>query len=221
MMPLMGFPKKLLGEGESLVLELRPHVKRLVGPVLLLLVTVPVATFVAGLVPDGGMQGWVRGAITVAAVLVVLRWSLWPFLVWWNTVYVVTDRRLVMRTGVLTRSGHDMPLTRMNDVSFTHNLFQRMLGCGTLVVESGGERGQVKLTDVPQVEQVQRTLYRLSDAARQGGPADWQPDWQGDAPQDDDRPAGGVHPGGLHPGGTRPGDGSDPGATGSRWGRRR
>jgi Bacterial PH domain len=70
---------------------------------------------------------------------------------------------------VLSRSGHDMPLTRLNDVSFSHNMIERMLGCGTLVVESAGERGQVVLTDVPKVEQVQRTLYRLSDGAREGG----------------------------------------------------
>jgi uncharacterized membrane protein YdbT with pleckstrin-like domain len=203
MIPTMGFPKKLLSDGETLVLELRPHVKRLFGPVLVLLVTVPLATFVAGLVPSGSAQGWVRGAVALAAALIVLRWSLWPFLNWWNTVYVVTDRRLVMRTGVLTRTGHDMPLTRLNDVSFTHTVFQRMLGCGTLTVESGGERGQVRMTDVPKVEHVQRTLYRLSDAARQTAPAPWSdgsdPSGQADADQAD----------------ADPGDGGR-----SRWGRR-
>jgi uncharacterized membrane protein YdbT with pleckstrin-like domain len=164
----MGFPKKLLGDDESLVMVLRPHVKRLIGPVVLLLVVSPLATFVAGLVPDGAAQPWLRGAVALAAVLVLLRWALWPFVVWWNTVYVITDRRLVMRHGVFSRSGHDMPLTRLNDVSFSHNMIERMLGCGTLTVESAGERGQVVLSDVPKVEQVQRTLYRLSDDARDG-----------------------------------------------------
>jgi len=165
----MGFPEKLLGEGEVLVLELRPHAKRLVGPALLLLLLLPAATWLAGLVPDGGLQVPARWAIAGATGLVLARWSVWPFLVWWNTVYVITNRRLVMRHGVFSRSGHDMPLTRLNDVSFTHNVFERMLGCGTLVVESAGERGQVVLVDVPKVEQVQRTLYRLSDDARTAG----------------------------------------------------
>jgi len=30
-------------------------------------------------------------------------------------------------------------------------------------VESAGERGQLTLTDIPKVELVQRTLYRLAD----------------------------------------------------------
>jgi hypothetical protein len=86
--------------------------------------------------------------------------------VWLNTTYAITTRRLVIRTGVLSRSGHDMPLSRLNDVSFSHNLLERMLGCGTLVVESGGEQGQLTLNDVPKVELVQRTLNRLSDDVR-------------------------------------------------------
>jgi uncharacterized membrane protein YdbT with pleckstrin-like domain len=163
----MGFPKKLLGEGETLVLELRPHAKRVLGPAALLLVVAPVATFVVSIVPAGEMQVGVRWAIAVAALLVLLRWSVWPFLVWWNTVYVITDRRLIMRTGVIGRYGHDMPLTRLNDVTFSHGIVDRMLGCGDLVVESGGERGQVVLDDVPRVEEVQRALYRLSDIARE------------------------------------------------------
>jgi hypothetical protein len=38
-----------------------------------------------------------------------------------------------------------------------------MLGCGTLVVESAGERGQLLMSDVPGVESVQRRLYELAD----------------------------------------------------------
>ncbi len=164
----MSFPKKLLGQDERLVLLLRPHVKVLLWPVLTLLASVPAASFLAALVPASSVQQWLRWAIGAIELLVLLRWVLWPFLIWWNTTYAITDRRLVTRTGVLNRSGHDMPLVRLNDVSFSHTLLQRILGCGTLVVETAGERGQLVLSDVPTVEQVQRTLYRLSDDAREG-----------------------------------------------------
>lgn len=167
----MGFPAKLLAPDERLVLVLRPHVKVLAAPVLTLLVTVPLAAFLAGLVPDNAARPWLRGAVAVIALLVVLRWVVWPFLKWFNTVYAVTDRRLVIRTGVFNRAGHDMPLSRLNDVSFSHNVIDRILGCGQLVVESAGERGQLTLNHVPQVEAVQRTLYRLSDDARVSGRA--------------------------------------------------
>jgi uncharacterized membrane protein YdbT with pleckstrin-like domain len=104
--------------------------------------------------------------VAAAAVLIALTWVAAPFIVWWATSYVITTDRLIIRRGVFNRTGHDMPLVRLNDISFSHNLFQRMLGCGTLVVESGGEMGQIELVNLPKVEEVQRTLYQLSDTAR-------------------------------------------------------
>jgi uncharacterized membrane protein YdbT with pleckstrin-like domain len=96
---------------------------------------------------------------------VALVWlSLLPFLRWWTTVYVLTTHRLILRQGIIARSGRDIPLARINDVSFSHTAIERVLGCGTLVVESAGERGQLTLTDIPRVEQIQRRLYELVEA---------------------------------------------------------
>lgn len=158
----MGFPQRLLADDERLVLVLRRHIKVLFWPIVVLLICV--AAFVAALVLNGwGIPAWIVGGV---AAVIAVRGFLWPFLVWWNQTYAITTRRLILRNGVLNRSGHDMPLTRLNDVSFEHTLVERMLGCGTLVVESAGERGQLKLDDIPKVEVVQRTLYRLSDDLR-------------------------------------------------------
>jgi uncharacterized membrane protein YdbT with pleckstrin-like domain len=160
----MGFPRRLLSDDEQLVLVLRRHVKVLLGPVVVLVLAV--AVFAASLLIPAGAQPGASIVVAALALVVAARWFLWPFLVWFNTRYAVTTRRLILRGGVFNRSGHDMPLSRLNDVSFEHNLIERLLGCGTLVVESGGERGQLTLVDVPKVELVQRTLYRLSDDLR-------------------------------------------------------
>lgn len=155
-----------LDEDESLVLALRQHVVVLTRPLLILLVTVPLAAVLAGYVPDGSFQPFVRLAVVVVAVLVVLAWVVWPFLQWWTQTYTITTRRLLLRSGVFNRAGHDMPLARLNDVSFSHSFWQRLLGCGTLEVESAGERGQIVLSNVPRVETVQHTLHRLAEDAR-------------------------------------------------------
>jgi uncharacterized membrane protein YdbT with pleckstrin-like domain len=68
-----------------------------------------------------------------------------------------------MRTGILTRRGRDIPLARINDVSFQKGPLDRLLGSGRLTVESAGEHGQIVLTDIPQVEQVHSTLFRLTE----------------------------------------------------------
>jgi uncharacterized membrane protein YdbT with pleckstrin-like domain len=165
MRAVTGIPERLLGEGEHVEMAMRPHWKEMVGPALLLLVVSPLATYVATVVPDGSAQTWLRLAVVAVAVLVLLRWAAWPFLVWLTTSYVITDRRVITRVGVIARLGRDMPLSRVNDVTFEHgNLLERVLRCGTLTVESAGERGQLVLVDVPRVEEVQRDVYRLAEA---------------------------------------------------------
>jgi uncharacterized membrane protein YdbT with pleckstrin-like domain len=74
---------------------------------------------------------------------------------------VFTNERVIMRTGVFSRQGRDIPLNRVNDVSFQHSFFERLLGCGTLTIESAGERGQVTLSEIPRVEKIQSQLYSL------------------------------------------------------------
>jgi uncharacterized membrane protein YdbT with pleckstrin-like domain len=162
---VVGIPKKLLGEDEHVEMAMRPHWKEMVWPAVILLVVSPVASFAAASLPDNDAQPWLRLTVAVVAVLVVLRWVVWPFLEWVTTSYVVTDRRLITRFGVIARTGRDMPLSRVNDVTFEHSsILERVLGCGTLVVESAGERGQLVLRDVPRVEEVQRDVYRLAEA---------------------------------------------------------
>lgn len=162
---VVGIPKKLLGDDEQVVMAMRPHWKEMVWPVLLLLLASPLATFLATIIPEGDVQPWLRLAVVVVAAFIVVRWVVWPFLKWLTTSYVVTDRRLITRVGVIARHGRDMPLSKVNDVTFEHSsILERVLGCGTLVVESAGERGQLVLRDVPRVEEVQRDVYRLAEA---------------------------------------------------------
>ena len=133
-------------------------------------VVVGVASYLIFLVPSGSVRTPLRWAIVVAALLVLLRWAVWRFLVWTTTRYVLTNRRVVIRTGVVSRSGRDIPLSRVNDVSFQHGIIDRVLRCGTLTIESAGEHGQVVLPEVPTVEMVQReVLRRAEDEARRLG----------------------------------------------------
>lgn len=157
----MAYPAKLLTEGEQIVLDLHPHWKRLIVPVLTLLGVLALTGFLLAQVTNSIGQI----AIGVVAGILVVMWVIVPVLRWRTTLFVVTTKRVVVRSGVLSRQGRDVPLTRVNDVTFSHNLIERILGCGTLVVESAGERGQVTLNEVPRVESVQRTVYDLVEHA--------------------------------------------------------
>lgn len=155
---------KSLGANEHVVLALRQHIKALFGPILIFLVVCAAVGFAASLIPHGGGQLWIRLAIALAGLVIVARWSLWPFLNWLTSRYIITNERILTNHGVIRRYGRTMPLSRVNDVSFDHGLIDRILGCGTLVVSSAGEQGQLLLNDVPKVETVQREIYGLVEA---------------------------------------------------------
>jgi uncharacterized membrane protein YdbT with pleckstrin-like domain len=170
----VGYPKRLLNEDEDVVFDLHPHWKALIRPTLLGPLIVFVATYGAGKVPeDWSQQGVVRVVIGALAVALFVVFTVAPYVKWLTTHFVLTTRRVLMREGLIARKGRDIPIFRINDVTFEHTVLERMLGCGTLVVESAGERGQVSLTDIPHVEDVQRAIYTLiddDDARRRGVP---------------------------------------------------
>ena len=150
----------LAGDEQS-VLVLHPHWKTVVWPLFLLVLTIAAAIALLVVIPSGSAAGWERLAVGVVALLVLLAWVLVPLLRWRTTTYQLTTRRFSLREGVIARRGRDIPLTRINDVSFEHGPIDRLLGSGTLVVESAGEHGQLRLTEIPRVEIVQATLYQL------------------------------------------------------------
>ena len=164
----MAYPQKLLSEGETVVLDLHTHWKVIFWPTVELLLTLAIAGYLIGGVVDNS-----TGQLIIAGVaaLIVIAFFLVPLLRWRTTHFVLTTQRVVMRSGIIARQGRDVPLVRINDVSFQHSVFERFLRCGTLVVESAGERGQVQLKGIPNVEKVQRTVYNLVDKADDPTPA--------------------------------------------------
>jgi uncharacterized membrane protein YdbT with pleckstrin-like domain len=162
----VGFPESVLTTDERVVLHLHPHWKALIRPIVVLVVAIAAVAVAAIFLPTAG---WSTPALYVigALALIAVAWlAFWPWLIWRTTHYVFTNERVIMREGVFSRSGRDIPLGRINDVSFAHGVVERMLGCGTLTIESAGERGQVVLTDIPGVEKVQSVLYELVEDDR-------------------------------------------------------
>jgi uncharacterized membrane protein YdbT with pleckstrin-like domain len=149
-----------LTEGEDMVLTLHPHWKTVLAPALILATAAIAAAVALIVIPAGRLAAGERIAVGIV-LLAVMVWSVGPFARWRTTTYQLTTRRLRLRSGIFSRSGRDFPLIRISDVSFSHGLVDRMLGCGRLVVESAGEHGQLVLTEIPHVVRVQALLFQL------------------------------------------------------------
>jgi membrane protein YdbS with pleckstrin-like domain len=154
----MAFSKKLLSNGEYVVLSVRSHGKALIWPVVVFVVVVGAVITALMLKPHNSALAL---AAAVVAVPVLVLWSLFPFLRWISSTYTVTNRRLITRHGVLTRTGRDIPLFRINDVAYEMGLIDRLLGCGTLIISDATEKAGVVLPDIPNVEQVQLQISDL------------------------------------------------------------
>lgn len=158
----MGYPENVLARDENVVLHRHPHWKRLIGPVLVLLLASALSAFAAGWVNQTDWDDNAKRIIfgVVAALwLVLVGWlTIWPFLTWWTTHFVITDRRVMFRHGLLTRSGIDIPLARINSVEFKHGVLDRVLRTGTLIIESASQ-DPLEFYDIPRVEQVHSLLY--------------------------------------------------------------
>jgi uncharacterized membrane protein YdbT with pleckstrin-like domain len=136
----MAYPSKLLAEDEQLVLDLHPHWKALITPVVTLVLVLAIAGFAAARIPEGDRQQLLRIGVAVVAVALLAAYVVRPFLKWVTTHFVITDRRVLVRSGILARSGRDVPLSRINDITFSHTFLERLLGCGTLVVDAARSR---------------------------------------------------------------------------------
>lgn len=159
----MAISRKLLNPGEDVVFSTRTHVKALLVPAIVLLLVAGLGGYLSSLA--NGAKPWLI-AIWVVAGLLLLTLTVWPFLQWLGATYTVTNRRLITRTGVLTRRGHDIPLNRISDVSYERGILDRMLGCGTLIISDASEQGRVELKDVPRVERLQLVMSeQLSQGA--------------------------------------------------------
>jgi len=154
----MGFPRKYLNDGEEIVLDLRPHWFYLAGPAAALLAALVFAVWVRD------RSEWILFPALALAVVSLL-WFLGRYARWMTTDLVLTSDRLIYRSGVVSRQGREIPLERLNDVSFHQSLFQRLMGAGDLLVESGGERGQEQFGSFAHPQHTQNEIHRAIEAA--------------------------------------------------------
>jgi membrane protein YdbS with pleckstrin-like domain len=157
----VAYPDDLLSEGERVVIHRHPHWKMLLLPYIVLIVTIGIGIWLALLAQDASSPWNNIGLIAIGVVgLVLIVWLfIIPFVRWRTTHFIVTTDRVMAREGVVNRTGIDIPLSRISSVRFEHGLIDRIVGCGTLIIESSSQE-PLEFDDIPKVEKVHSLLYR-------------------------------------------------------------
>ena len=153
----MRYPEKLLSPDEKIVTQFRPHWSRIAREGLLSILVFVLIILIA--IQGFSWSGWVIvGLVAVWFVIVIA-----GFIRWWTTQHVITNERLIHRTGLIAKAGKEIPLEVINDVTFTQSMFERVFGTGNLLIESAGTHGQSRYSDIPDPERVQSLIYEVRE----------------------------------------------------------
>jgi uncharacterized membrane protein YdbT with pleckstrin-like domain len=160
----MAFSKKLLNDYETVALDLHPHWWYFAEPAFSLAGAIVIG--ILGVSVDGAVgdaTGWLGTALIVGCAV----WLVVRYLKWVTTNFVITSDRLIFREGVIAKHGIEIPLERVNNVNFSQSIFERMVGAGDLMIESGGEDGRSRFTDIRHPEKVQNLIHSQMEVNEQ------------------------------------------------------
>lgn len=99
------------------------------------------ATFVLGYLSGflAGQGGGVLTTITVLLWFAVMGWVAWKVADWWYDRFILTNKRVMVVNGIITRRVAMMPLGRVTDMKYDQTPAGRALNYGTFVLESAGQ----------------------------------------------------------------------------------
>ena len=143
---------KYLLPHEHQVITVRKHPAVLLGPIALTLLGLVIAAVISTTVArhNADVVGFVW--IVWAVLLVWLAYKVW---VWSQDYFIVTSRRMLLATGVITRKVAMMPLVKVTDMSFQRSSLGRLLGYGEFILESAGQDQALRVVDhLPYPEQL-------------------------------------------------------------------
>ena len=167
------YPPKLINEGETMVLDLKPHwwffwKHMLAGGALLVVFFLWVSI--------GSLDKSWEKLTLVIPIVVYAAFVVVKYLAWTYTHFVLTDRRVISRSGIISKRGTEVPLERVNNIDFSQKFWERLIGAGDLSIESAGRDGQSHFENVRHPDMVQQEVYRQMEvnSRRQAG-------WQADA----------------------------------------
>lgn len=161
----MPLPEGMLGDGEDVLYDARPSWTALVGPAFGAAAVLALA--VAVVVLWTGAPAWTAWLLLALVAVACGRLGL-AAARWRTTSIAVTTSRVVYRTGILRRSGREVPIGSVQDVSFVQGVLERLARAGRVTVESAGERGALPFADVPSPDAFQGAVNKATTVARFG-----------------------------------------------------
>jgi uncharacterized membrane protein YdbT with pleckstrin-like domain len=108
----------------------------------------------------------VKMVVTLAALALLGLWAIITWLRWNGTSVTITDQRVILDRGVLSRSSKIVPIDRVQDVSTRQPILGRILGYGTVEIDAAGSQGAELLDHVPSPNRFRDEVFVQSERLR-------------------------------------------------------
>ncbi|HET7799004.1 MAG TPA: PH domain-containing protein [Humibacillus xanthopallidus] len=146
----------ILLPGERLVTAVRSHWVSIAEPIVSMFLGLAVAVWVDSNVTRGTQA--VGTIVWLGFIFLVLR-MLWRLVDWHHSWFVATDKRLLLRYGIITHKVAMMPLIKVTDMSYVRSIPGQFLGYGRFVLESAGQDQALReIKWVPQPDETYRAI---------------------------------------------------------------
>ena len=143
---------KYLLPHEHQVITVRKHPAVLIKPIAVILAGLVLAAVVSTTVARN--NGSAVGFVWIAWAVLLL-WLVYKVFEWSQDFFIVTSRRMLLATGIITRKVAMMPLVKVTDMSFQRSSLGRLLGYGEFILESAGQDQALRVVNyLPYPEQL-------------------------------------------------------------------
>ena len=153
--------------GERSIALVRQHWSVLAGHVLGAIVVIVVAIVLDVKLPTkvGSTSiSTVKNIIALVLIVASVLWAGLRILRWRFATYHLTDRRIIMEGGILSRTAETIPLDRIQNTVIHRPLGDRLIGAGDIEIESAGRDGVEVLHRIPKAEAFYNELLTTMNA---------------------------------------------------------
>lgn len=167
----MPYPKHLLNDNETVRVDMKPHwwffVQYIMSGFILFGLVIFYVVSRGKINANVGVISasieTIFGFVILGLILFWLLGLVVRYLYWKFTIFVVTSDRVIFRTGIIAKRGSEIPLENISNINFNQKIIERLVGCGTLELESAGLKDDLNFTHIRNPDLVQREIYVMME----------------------------------------------------------
>lgn len=174
------FKKKDSKANERVIYQTRPNLilgckKAILGFILLAVVlgaSGPIIKFI------GEMQVYLISRVKLSltsytaialfvVILIIIIYIIWQILGWYSKEYVLTDSKIMVKSGVLLTKKNYMPYSTVQDINVSQSIFARILNVGSVSIFSAYDNNQMVLENIHDPSGIEEIIFsRITNPGR-------------------------------------------------------